>query len=82
MAAQLHDIHGRLLDVEVNQRSVGIGIKALPGKDPVIAILRAVKSKLRRSSACCVGAIFNVLITDDTAARKVLALEEALTKKS
>lgn len=81
MAAQFYDIHGRLLDVEVNQRSVGIGIKALPGKDPVIAIAGG-EVKAEAILGALHGRYLNVLITDDTAARKVLALEEGLTKKS
>lgn len=75
MAAQFYDIQGRILDVEVNQRSVGIGIKALLGKDAVIAVAggegkaEAILGALRRR-------YLNVLVTDDTAARKVLALAD------
>ena len=79
MAAQFYDIHGQLLDVEVNQRSVGIGIKALLGKDPVIAVAGS-EAKAEAILGALRGRYLNVLITDDMAARKVLALEEELRK--
>jgi DNA-binding transcriptional regulator LsrR (DeoR family) len=81
MAAQFYDIHGQLLDVEVNQRSVGIGIKALLGKDPVIAVAGS-EAKAEAILGALRGRYLNVLITDDMAARTVLALEEELRKTS
>lgn len=76
MAAQFFDINGQLLDVEVNQRSVGIGIKALLGKDPVIAVAGG-EAKAEAILGALHGRYLNVLVTDDTAARKVLALENS-----
>lgn len=81
MAAQFFDIDGRLMDVEVNQRSVGIGIKTLPGKDPVIAVAGG-EAKAEAILGALRGRYLNVLITDDTAARKVLALDADLRKHS
>jgi DNA-binding transcriptional regulator LsrR (DeoR family) len=81
MAAQFYDIHGQLLDVDVNQRSVGIGIKALLGKDPVIAVAGS-EAKAEAILGALRGRYLNVLITDDTAARKVLALDAELRKQS
>jgi DNA-binding transcriptional regulator LsrR (DeoR family) len=80
MAAQFYDINGQFMDVDVNQRSVGIGIKALPGKDPVIAVAGS-EAKAEAILGALRGRYLNVLITDDTAARKVLALEEELRRK-
>ena len=76
MAAQFYDINGRLLDVEVNQRSVGIGIKALLGKDFVIAVAGS-EGKAEAILGALRGRYLDVLVTDDTAARKVLALLDA-----
>jgi deoxyribonucleoside regulator len=73
MAAQFYDVNGRLLDVEVNQRSVGIGIRALHGRDPVIAVAGS-EGKAEAILGALRGRYLNVLVTDDTAARKVLAL--------
>jgi DNA-binding transcriptional regulator LsrR (DeoR family) len=81
MAAQFYDINGQFMDVEVNQRSVGIGIKALPGKDPVIAVAGS-EAKAEAILGALRGRYLNVLITDDMAARKVLALEQELRRKS
>ena len=55
MAAQFYDIKGRFMDVEVNQRSVGIGIKTLLGKDPS-SRLQAARSRRRRSLVHSAGA--------------------------
>jgi DNA-binding transcriptional regulator LsrR (DeoR family) len=76
MAAQFYDVNGRFLDLEVNQRSVGIGIKALLGKDPVIAVAGS-EGKAEAILGALRGRYLDVLVTDDTAARKVLALLDA-----
>lgn len=76
MAAQFYDIKGRFLDVEVNQRSVGIGIKALLGKDPVIAVAGG-EAKAEAILGALRGRYLDVLVTDDAAARRVLALADA-----
>lgn len=76
MAAQFYDINGRFLDVEVNQRSVGIGIKALLGKDPVIAVAGG-EAKAEAILGALRGRYLDVLVTDDAAARRVLALAGA-----
>ncbi|HEX9116224.1 MAG TPA: sugar-binding transcriptional regulator [Anaerolineae bacterium] len=76
MVAQFYDINGRMLEVEANQRSVGIGIRSLVGKQLVIAVAggepkgEAILGALR-------GHYLNVLVTDDAAARRVLALADA-----
>lgn len=75
MAAQFYDIQGRLLDVEVNQRSVGIGIRALHGRDPVIAVAGS-EGKAEAILGALRGRYLNVLVTDDAAARRVLALAD------
>ena len=75
MAAQFYDINGQFLEVETNQRAVGIGIKTLPGKDPVIAVAGS-EAKAEAILGALRGQYLNVLITDDAAARKVLALAD------
>jgi deoxyribonucleoside regulator len=76
MAAQFYDINGRLLDVEVNQRSVGIGIRALHGREHVIAVAGS-EGKAEAILGALRGRYLNVLVTDDSAARRVLALADA-----
>ncbi len=78
MAAQFYDINGQFLELEVNQRSVGIGIKNLAGKDPVIAVAGS-EGKAEAILGALRGRYLNVLITDDAAARKVLALADQNT---
>jgi DNA-binding transcriptional regulator LsrR (DeoR family) len=81
MAAQFYDINGRFLDVDFNQRSVGIGIKTLLGKDPVIAVAGG-EGKAEAILGALRGRYLNVLVTDDTAARRVLALGDAAGSES
>lgn len=71
MAAQFYDINGRFLDTEVNQRSVGIGIKALYGRSQVIAVAGG-EAKGAAILGALRGRYLNVLVTDDAAARAVL----------
>ncbi len=75
MVGQFFDIHGYFLDVEVNQRAAGIGIKTLLGKKLVIAVAGGA-AKAEAILGALRGRYLNVLVTDDVAARRVLALEE------
>ncbi len=76
MVAQFYDINGRLLDVEANQRSVGIGLRSLVGKEMVIAVAGG-EAKGEAILGALRGHYLNVLVTDDNAARRVLALADA-----
>lgn len=76
MAAQFYDVNGRILDAEVNQRSVGVGIKSLLHKEFVIAVAGS-EGKAEAILGALRGRYLDVLVTDDTAARKVLALADS-----
>lgn len=75
MVGQFFNEQGRFLDVEVNQRAVGIGIKTLVGIKWVIAVAGG-EAKAEAILGALRGRYLNVLVTDDAAARRVLALEE------
>ncbi len=73
MCGQFFDIQGQFLDIEINRRAMGIGIKTLTSMPLVIAVAggaakgEAILGALR-------GRYLNVLVTDDAAATAVLAL--------
>ena len=73
MCGQFFDQQGEPLDVELNRRAVGIGIKTLQNIETVIAVAGG-----EAKSAAILGALrgrfLNILVTDDLAARKILAL--------
>lgn len=76
MVGQFFDAEGQYLDVDVNQRSVGIGIKTLSSAECVIAVAGS-KAKAEAILGALRGRYLNVLVTDDAAARQVLALADA-----
>ncbi len=71
MCAQHFDIHGTLLDVELNRRVIGMGISALRNIDTVVAIAGGEEKTLAILGAIR-GNYLDVLITDDQAAQKML----------
>jgi deoxyribonucleoside regulator len=73
MVGQFFDAHGRLLDVEVNQRSVGIGLKTLQNIELVIAVAGG-EAKAEAILGALRGRYLNILVTDDTAATRLLKL--------
>jgi DNA-binding transcriptional regulator LsrR (DeoR family) len=75
MVGQFFDANGVLLDVEINDHAVGIGIKALPQIDTVIAVAGG-EGKAEAILGALRGRYANVLVTDDAAAQKVLALAD------
>jgi deoxyribonucleoside regulator len=75
MAAQFYDINGQFMELEINQRAVGIGIKTLQGKDLVIVVAGS-EVKAEAILGALRGRYLNVLITDDTAACRVLDLTD------
>ena len=77
MCGQFYDIQGQLLDVDLNRRAIGIGIKALASIDLVIAVAGS-EAKSEAILGALRGRYLNVLVTDDAAASKVLALAEMI----
>ncbi len=77
MCAQHFDINGQLLDVDLNRRSVGIGLEALRGIETVMAIAGG-EEKARAILGAIQGNYIDILITDDLAAQKILALMDEL----
>jgi deoxyribonucleoside regulator len=74
ICARHYDAQGRVMDVELNQRIVGIEIRDLHDIQYVIGVAGG-EAKAEAILGALRGGHVNVLVTDDTAARKVLALE-------
>jgi deoxyribonucleoside regulator len=76
ICAQHYSLSGEWLDIDINRRVVGISLESLSKIDTVVAVAGG-----SRKGAAILGALrgryVNVLITDDQAAQKVLALHEA-----
>lgn len=74
MCAQFFDDHGRLLDTDLNRRSISIGLDGLEGIGQVVAAASG-----RRKAHAILGALrgghADVLISDDEAIEEVLALD-------
>lgn len=75
MCGQFYDAHGQLLDLEVNRRSIGIGIEVLSMIEYVIAVASG-KAKVEAILGALRGKYLNILVTDDTTAAAVLQLDE------
>ncbi len=73
MCGQFFDRDGNPLDVELNRRAIGIGIKTLPKIETVIAVAGG-KAKADAILGALRGHYLNVLVTDDVAAQQVLAV--------
>lgn len=76
VCARHYDAQGRLLNIELNQRIVGIELEALHGIQQVIGVAGG-EAKAEAILGALRGGHVNVLVTDDVAARKVLALDQA-----
>jgi deoxyribonucleoside regulator len=74
MCAQHFDINGRLLDVELNKRVVGIGLETLRGIETVVAIAGGAE-KASAILGAIRGSYIDVLITDDHAVHKLIELD-------
>ena len=76
ICAQHYSLTGQWLDIEINRRAVGITLDALAGIDRVIGVAGS-----SQKGAAILGALrgryINVLITDDQAAQKILALHKS-----
>lgn len=76
MCAQYYDSNGQLLDVELNKRTVGMGLETLRSIETVIAVAGG-QEKARAILGGIRGNYIDVLITDDQAAQKILDLDAA-----
>jgi deoxyribonucleoside regulator len=76
MCAQFFDAHGRMLDTDLNRRSISIGLRGLATCERVVAAAGG-----RKKAAAILGALrggyVDVLISDDQAIEEVLALQGA-----
>ncbi len=80
VCAQHYSLAGEWLDIDINHRIVGISLDVLSKIDMVIGVAGS-----SRKGAAILGALrggyVNVLITDDQAAQKVLALHQTTSKR-
>jgi len=74
VCAQHYDYDGRWLDIDLNRRVIGIDHEALRRIDTVIGVAGG-EVKAQAIHGALRGRFVNVLITDEAAARRVLALE-------
>jgi deoxyribonucleoside regulator len=76
MCAQFFDAHGRMLDIDLNRRSISIGLEGLATCRLVVAAAGG-----RKKAGAILGALrggyVDVLISDDQAIEEVLALHAA-----
>jgi len=73
MCGQFFDRDGNPLDVDLNRRAIGIGIKTLQNIETVIAVAGG-QAKAEAILGALRGRYLNILITDDLAAQQVLAM--------
>ena len=73
ICARHYDAAGRLLDIALNQRIVGIELQALHDIDRVIGVAGG-EAKAGAILGALRGGHVNVLVTDDAAASRILAL--------
>jgi DNA-binding transcriptional regulator LsrR (DeoR family) len=70
-----YDADGRVMDIELNRRMVGIELKDLQGIEQVMGVAGG-EAKAEAILGALRGGHINVLVTDDGAAGKVLTLDE------
>jgi deoxyribonucleoside regulator len=75
MCGQFYDARGKVLDLEVNRRSIGIGIQTLNIIENVIAVASG-NAKTEAILGALRGQHLNILVTDDATAAAILNLEE------
>jgi deoxyribonucleoside regulator len=74
ICARHYDIQGRILDIGLNHRVIGIPLEALHGIGLVIGVAGGAK-KARAILGALRGGHINVLVSDEETARRVLELE-------
>jgi deoxyribonucleoside regulator len=75
MCAQFFDAQGEVLDIELNNRVISIGLETLRDIKQVIAVAGS-KDKALAILGALRGGYINTLITDDLAAREIVRLME------
>ncbi len=76
VCARHYDAQGHVLDIELNQRIVGVELEAMHSIKQVIGVAGG-EAKAEAILGTLRAGHVNVLVTDDAAARKVLALDQA-----
>ena len=76
ICARQYDINGQILETDLNQRIIGVELEALHHIDQVIGVAGG-EPKSKTILGALRGKHINVLITDDRAAREVLAMDSA-----
>ncbi len=74
ICARHYDATGRVLDIELNRRIVGIGLNDLRNIDRLIAVAGG-ELKAEAILGALRGGYINILVTDDKAAEKVIELQ-------
>ena len=81
ICAQHYSLNGQWLDLDINRRTIGITLNTLSNINTVVGVAGG-----SRKAAAILGALrggyLDVLITDDQAAQKVLALHESTSVRS
>jgi DNA-binding transcriptional regulator LsrR (DeoR family) len=77
ICGQLFDINGEVLDIDINKRTVGLELESLKKSKRVIAIAGGESKDLAILGALR-GGYIDVIITDEKAARRVLALDRQM----
>jgi deoxyribonucleoside regulator len=73
MCAQFFDINGEILDIELNQRAISIGLASLKEIDTVITVAGTAE-KAGAIFGALTGQYIDVLITDDAAADEIIRM--------
>ena len=76
VCARHYDVQGQVLDIDLNRRTVGIELEVLHSIERVIGVAGG-EAKAEAILGALRGGHVNVLVTDDVAARQVLALDQA-----
>jgi deoxyribonucleoside regulator len=74
ICARHYDAQGRVLDIELNRRIVGIELEALHDIEQVVGVAGG-EAKAEAILGALRGGHVSVLVTDDAAARKTLAMD-------
>lgn len=75
MCGQFYDAQGQVMDIEVNRRSIGIGIQTLTSIESVVAVASG-KAKTEAILGALRGKYLNILVTDDATASAILDLDQ------
>ena len=75
ICAQHFSINGEWLDIDINHRAVGVSLEALAKIETVVGVAGS-SQKAAAILGALRGGYINVLITDDQAAQRVLALHQ------